>query len=240
MGRRPDNNQEPLRPERLELLGVGPSPVPPPLVARVREALAGEIGPAASLRALTTSLRVGAGVVVIALLSLVVLAVTPRHDLAAYPSLRMALALGIFAALGLMAVWTTLRPLHQPEVSTRGHLGLSFAVLASIVAMALLPDAYSGAGLHVHVSAPVLDAAWRCLVFGVVTGAPFVLAARILDRAGLKGRTHLHFAGATAALTGNLTLQLHCPLTDPLHLLLGHATVVLPFLALEALVRKKM
>jgi hypothetical protein len=46
-------------------------------------------------------------------------------------------------------------------------------------------------------------------------------------------------AGLIAALTGNLALQLHCPASDPMHLVLGHATVVLPFLALEAVARLK-
>ena len=237
--RRQEDTQDPQRPPHLDLLGARPRPVPEDLAARVRDAVTEDRGLLARLRALPTRGREALAAVVVLALSVAVLLATPRHDLSGYPGFRMSLVLGALAVLGLIALRASLRPLHRPSLSPRRRTALALAALATPLVLAVLPDVYSGAALHAQVTSSVLDAAWRCLVFGVVVGAPFLLAALLLDRSGLRLRPHFLFAGAAAALTGNFALQLHCPITDPLHLVLGHASVVLPFLVLEAFVRRR-
>lgn len=229
------DGQKALRP-----LGQGPTTVTPAVTARIHDAIRAERGVAAALRAFPTLRREALAAGFVLVLALLVLAATPRGDLATYPGHRMLLALGLLAVAAAGALRGTLRPLHRPAAPASQWLPIFLGVLFVPLALAILPDAYTGAPLHAHVTVPVLDAAWRCLVFGVVTGAPFVVAARFLDRTGLRLHSHLHFAGAAAALAGNLNLQLHCPITDPLHLVLGHATVVAPFVVFELLALKKM
>jgi hypothetical protein len=63
-----------------------------------------------------------------------------------------------------------------------------------------------------------------CFFFGALFGLPILLSILAVDR-GL-GRTNVALLGAASVgLTGNLALQLHCPLTHPLHLVPGHATI---------------
>ena len=68
------------------------------------------------------------------------------------------------------------------------------------------------------------------MLYGALTGLPFILLARLMDRGGLRSRDRSLFAVLTGFLAGNIMLQLHCPNTDPLHLLFGHGGVLIPML----------
>ena len=66
-------------------------------------------------------------------------------------------------------------------------------------------------------------AALRCLLIGSAVAAGMYAVLRGLDRGGSR---RLLLMAACAGLAANLMLQLHCPKTAPLHLLLGHLGVV--------------
>lgn len=233
------SNQTPQRPPHLDLLGSGPAQVSQSLAVSVQELVEKDQGIFASLLALPTWLRIATASGVVGALSLAILLATPRPDLATYPAWRMALAVGIFAVMAFFSLQAALRPLSRPRYDLPRRMALTVAILSAPLVMSVLPDAHSGALLQFHFAESFFTAAVSCFLFGGITGAPFVLAAYLLDRTNLKMRRDLVFAGGAAALTGNLTLQFHCPLTDPLHLVLGHATVALPFLLASVILRKR-
>jgi hypothetical protein len=166
---------------------------------------------------------VGLCVALAALLLAIVGVLAPRPDLTAYPPGRM---LTVFAGLGallLVSVRLSLRPLHRPPPPAPAVLSVLALSVAAAAGFSLLPAAHV---LLPHTSpAPELGL-WQhvrpCLAFGFALGLPLFAALRFFDRGVRLGAWP---AAAALGLLGNLALQLHCPITEPSHLLLGHATV---------------
>jgi hypothetical protein len=162
----------------------------------------------------------------------VVITLVPRADLRAYPLALMILALLVLAALGGASVWRLLRPLHLPAAS-RGRTAVLVAVsLLGAFAIAALPME--------HLGAPAGEgqgfwiACGKCLAFGGALGLPVGLVAIAAQRSATGGAMMVALAGIFAGLAGNLCLQVHCPITDPAHLLWGHAPLLLVFGAIAA------
>jgi hypothetical protein len=115
---------------------------------------------------------------------------------------------------------------------------LAVYALASIALQAALPQA------HVMHEASILATqgefagrALGCFMFGSLLATPVVLALFGLDRRAAPWWRPLLLGVVLAAALGDLAVYLHCPLTAPLHLLAGHATVVLPLALLWTLGR---
>lgn len=213
-----------------ELLGGSPAAELPPglaaLRARVDEDLEREQGLLATLRALPTPQRIGLVVILTGLLMGLTAVVTPRGEMADYPVVRMVVVLAVMGAVMAVAVWRLLRPLHLPKPSsTATRLLLVAGVLAPTVA-ALWP-VYGHAGHDPGHGLSFAMGCGQCMAFGAVMGAPVLALATMLRRAKVDGAAVVALAGVAAGLVGNLTLQLHCPVTDPLHLLLAHASLAL-------------
>jgi predicted anti-sigma-YlaC factor YlaD len=165
-----------------------------------------------------------------------------RHNLAAYPSVRLVLELGALAGLAFASCWLWLRPVYKRQP---GHLML-WAALALALA---LPWVLSGLPAALPANAhPVLArvaSEWRraanCFAYGSLTALPALLVVTGLGRrrAGFPGFAIL--PATAAALAGLLGLQLHCPEASPTHLLLGHAPIAwaLPLLLILARVRRR-
>jgi hypothetical protein len=176
------------------------------------------------LRALSTRVRVAIALGVAAVIVLATLLLTPRPELALYPVGRMALVVGGFGLLLALALRGALRPLHRPGPGAWGACLLAAAAGAAALLFALLPEAHV---LLPHTAPRPHETLWDrarpCLAFGLATGLPVFLALRALDR----GAHHASWLTAVAlGVTGNLALQLHCPLTNADHLLAGHASVI--------------
>jgi hypothetical protein len=163
------------------------------------------------------------------IISLIVLSAMRRIDFPSYPAARMGIALLLLTIAGAGALKVAMRPLHISGIPPGARtIALLFALFAPL-GLALLPDAHSGELLHLHGEKEMWISALRCLLFGLITGAPLLLASWLISRTGLRTIGTLLMAALGAVVLGNFTLQLHCPVTEPLHLLLGHAGVLLPF-----------
>lgn len=212
--------------------------LPPGLLEALRQDLARERHPLARLRSLSTPTRVALALVGgLAVLALGLLKLRPDiHD---YPVLRLVLELGSLGLVGLGVGWLWLRPLHRPPLP--GWLAAALALLALALpwVISALPAAHTadpaslaGAGDD------LVRRAVACFVYGSLIALPLALLLALLGR-GARRRVRLALLPAAAgALAGLVSLNLHCPLTAPVHLLAGHAPIVLVAVLLAAAIHR--
>lgn len=155
-----------------------------------------------------------------------------RPDLQVYPEGRMtgaliALAVGFLITLRLSfrPLFLPYRPASQVVALTLGF-ALPFVLGALPMAHAAYPASLGGVG------AALVPRAAVCLVWGVIVALPLMALVLVLRRWGWQSRAHAFALAILLGLFGNWALQLHCPITHPEHLLLGHAPVVLCFVLL--------
>lgn len=218
MTHRPDPVDDPA----LASLHGLPPPAPPPLPADLEQALdrLAPVPPRRPWRQLA----------VVALVSLVyaglVLAVvTVREDLPGLPRAWLASYLAAWAVgFGL--------PLALAVIPARGSLlpranlagALAAVAAAGFLALGLL---WARSGPDSHVGG--LRSAPGCLSIGLVTAlVPVVLGTLVLRGAAPVGARRTAAAlGAAAGSLGGLTLHLHCPIADRVHVGVVHGGVVL-------------
>lgn len=160
----------------------------------------------------------------------------PRTRFAPVPVERVVLIMTALSVLAAALLRVGLRPAQASPPNDRAVVfglaaGLSFPVVA-----AFLP-----AGLHPfdhYVEYTQTQATVGCFVIGAVTGALVVAMLRALDRFSHQTRLGSLVAAVTGGVAGNLALELHCPVTAPAHLLLGHATVGLALVLAYGVVRR--
>jgi hypothetical protein len=159
-----------------------------------------------------------------------------RADLGVYPQLRLALELGLPLALILLTLAAWLRPLYRPPPRVDLRPLWLLLILATPLAQALLPQAHAAhAASLAGAGTDLVARAVGCLLWGVIVGLPAGLLALGLGRDGRAarffGRSACFFgrysllAAALGGAAGVLSLQLHCPLTARMHLVVGHAPV---------------
>ncbi len=195
-----------------------------PLRRGVDGALAAEQGMLARLRAMPTSRRLTLVVLLSVAVTVASVVFTPRVDLAVYPSWRM---LGSLALLGMVtaaAAWRLLRPLYAPPSPLWVSRGLVVAGVLLPVALALIPMQH--VGVAADEGSRFALGCGKCLAFGGAMGFPVLLLALLSRRSRIDGAAVTALAGVAAGIAGNLTLQVHCPITEPVHLLIGHALLV--------------
>jgi hypothetical protein len=170
-------------------------------------------------RALVLSSAAPSALVVLGLLGF-------RKDLDRLASWRLALDLGLLGTLILANAWTALRPVQESPwpIWKLIALGLGSALTAAL--FALLPPGH--VGLPTLADGPGAPA-FLCYAVGMNVGLPIVLVAWLVGREASPWRTLL--AGATGGVTGVLVLHLSCASPVREHLLYGHATIPLSFLA---------
>lgn len=206
------------------------------LLAGVESEIAREHGPIAWLRSRPTRVRVGLAAAVVLAAALLTIVVTPRTQFAPLPLVRVVLTVSVLSVLLIALVRLGLRPLQAPPSR---RIAVTFAIAVALVVPVLfsvLPTPEAG---RVDVPVPGVPPAVAtgvCFVLGALTAALLVLALRILDRGAHGSRISALLAGAAGGLAGNLTLELHCPVTNPAHLLPGHATIGFVFVAAYALI----
>lgn len=209
---------------------------PSGLLAAVQKDLALEQRLTARLRSLATPSRAalalasGLVILVVGLLKL-------RPDLGVYPLLRLVLELGSLGLVGLGAGWLWLRPLHRPALP--GWLAFTLVLLALLLPWALsaLPTAHTAH--HASLAGTGDDLVRRavaCFLFGSLLALPLALFLALLGRGARRLVRLAVLPAAAGAVAGLVSLNLHCPLTSPVHLLAGHAPIVLVMVLLVAAV----
>jgi hypothetical protein len=159
-----------------------------------------------------------------------------RIDIFLYPTARfIGISFALAALLGL-TVWAGLRPLYRPPLSSGVSRALILAAVGTVVISAALPAAH---GLHPGSMEGVGDdfvrRAAACFGAGLAIGIPVALTVRLFNRARTSWLGAPLMAPLAGVLAGNLALYLHCPLVAPQHLLAGHATLLVPFSLVVAL-----
>lgn len=156
----------------------------------------------------------------------------PRSDLSYYPSVRFwGLAVGFFG-ISVSAVSVALRPVYRPGISgwlTAGVVGilLGYGVFVGALPPAHTTDWYFSAGL----GAQLIPFAANCLAVGSAYALPVLGVGWLALRTSRPLLYPAMLMAAAAGTVGHLGLHFHCPLVQPAHLLLGHATVPLVYTA---------
>jgi hypothetical protein len=220
---------------------VRPDAVSAPDLSEMRLSLDAELlkerGPSAFLRSRSTPTRVAGVGLSLLLLALLTLLFRARVDLAVYPLPRMLLLLSVMALWFLGSAWLALWPLAWPEPPAA--LRKTLIAFGPVVLLALysLPVAHTDhpASLQAEGGTALLLRALPCLGIGLVLAAGVYFLLRAFDRGGNRANLLMASAGGISA---NLLLQLHCSVTAPAHMLLGHLGVALIVLGAVALTER--
>ena len=196
------------------------------LEAELEREIAQEVGPRAALRALSTGRRYLLITLALALLAGLTWMLRPRLDLEVYPAGRMVLVLAVISALVLASFVIALWPLSSRLPSARVR---RLPALLGPLALALLyslPAAHTAhpASLQPEGAAAIFVRALPCLALGSGVSFLVLLLLRAFDRGGLPASLGL---AASAGLFANFLLQIHCSVTAPSHMLIGHLGVAL-------------
>ena len=160
-------------------------------------------------------------VVLVAALALGLLTVATglRHSWAGESATRTGVTLSLYAGgLGL-SVWAAVRSMGRPR-RPRLTLAMAIGFLAVPLVIAIWPPAeivLAGSGFERSIRS--------CFMYGSLLAVPFSALIWFLTR---ESRMEWETAASTTAAMGliaNVGLLLHCPITDPWHVVLGHATI---------------
>ncbi|MCB9762589.1 MAG: DUF1109 family protein [Alphaproteobacteria bacterium] len=153
-----------------------------------------------------------------ALTLLLVLATGLRPDLQGGEEARLALILAAFAVAGVAGLAVAARGMHQPPMGRRAW-GIAALCLGLPVAAGVAP------GLMPGIPMPEGKAWIHLFCFGLAAGVALgvAIAAALLDRSERPPLWRGLSAAGAGGVLGALAILLHCPIADPLHMLLGHA-----------------
>ncbi len=182
------------------------------------------------LRALPTWQRLALLFVAAVSFGAIIFAVWRRPDWSVYPMARMVLiALSMLAATAV-GVLLALPRYFRPATSAllRG-LGIVFLLVVAFLP-AILPEAHS-----LHPASAGADNFWvglaKCAGLGTVAAVPVIALAWALKRNdGLEWWSTLAVA-LVGGVGANLALQMHCPIVDPMHILLSHSALAFVYAA---------
>jgi hypothetical protein len=192
------------------------------LLTAIGGELGKERGASAWLRSLATRERVVGAALWVALLVTVIAVTLPRGRFAPVPMNRVVLVVTVMGALLALTLRLGLRPLQVPPPPPR-------VAIACFLGGLLAPSLFAFGPSMEAVDTPSagIAGARGCFFIGAAIGALVVIALRVLDRGAHRSRGAALFAATAGGLAANAALELHCPSTAPVHLLLGHASVAL-------------
>ncbi|NOY93558.1 MAG: DUF1109 domain-containing protein [Deltaproteobacteria bacterium] len=188
-----------------------------------------ESGTGSWLKSRSTRTRRALAVASFIALSLFAFFAMDGRGLTNLPLWAVGVCLGSLGLMIVLSLWVALRPLQAPALSTGAVTALAALSVGCAVVVAFIPQAahHSSAGSAGLLASP-------CMYMGLLIGLPVYALSRVLDRGS---RLSSVLAASAAGLTGNFVLALNCPIHDPRHMLLGHASVVVLFIVGVVLVR---
>jgi hypothetical protein len=199
------------------------APFPEELFGAIEASVGRETGPRAWLRSRPSQLRFQ----LIALCVVVVIIVgggtRHRADFAAYPVERMVILLGSYFIAVLLAVGKELSlAVRRGKLADYAALALFGLGLPFLAAFVPATEASRQAGP---------EGALGCFLYGALFTLPIGILLWAFDRDDRPTLRTVCLSAAALGLSANLLLELHCPSGHPLHLLLGHASLGLAWLA---------
>jgi hypothetical protein len=205
-------------------------PFPDELFGQLEHRLALETGPRAWLRSRPSRVRL---VFVLLPLLLVLLAgglLRQRVDFALYPAQRVALLLCVYFIAIVLALGTELSESYRRN-PLRDHLALFlFALLVPVLA------AFAPATEASRQAGP--EGALGCFSYGALLTAPIAALLWAFDRDDRPSLRTVCLSAAALGLSANFLLELHCGNGNAQHVLLGHASLGLAWLAAWAVARR--
>jgi hypothetical protein len=138
----------------------------------------------------------------------------------------MSWVLGGLALLYLLMVWFALLPAYKPTPQQVVIVGLAALGLALPFVQGLLPIAHDLHAMSLQGAGDdLVSKAVACFVFGSILAIPPLVIVALLDRDRQASGFRRLFTALCGGMAGLLALQLHCPITQPIHLIWGHAPV---------------
>lgn len=203
------------------------------LLAQVEAAVDQERGPVAWLRSRSTPVRALLVALGAALVPGLVWLTWTRVDIHAYPPQRWALDLAVLVLPLALVLAVVLRPLYRPAWPRWVEPALLAVTIAAVLIGPMLggahhdhPASLAGTGPH------LLPRAGVCLGLGTLMGLPILAWLTVLGRQERGWSRPTSLAAVAAGVTAVFAIFLHCPIVAPEHLLLGHASVLVPFVLL--------
>lgn len=152
-----------------------------------------------------------------------------RPDFAQYPMARVALLLCVYFVAIALAFAKTLSELPRRE-PLRDYLPL----LAFALSVPVLASFAPATEISRHAGA---EGALNCFSYGALLTLPVALLLWAFDRDDKPALRTVCLSAAGLGLSANLLLELHCGNGNPTHVLLGHASLGLAWLAVWVAVR---
>ena len=194
---------------------------------QLEQRLERETGPRAWLRSRPSPVRF---VLVLLPLLLALIAgglLRQRADFAQYPFSRVGLLLSIYFIAIALALGKELSESPRSN-ALRDHFGL---LLFALIVPALA--AFAPATEVSRLAGP--GGAFGCFSYGALLTLPIALLLWALDRDDRPSFRTVCLSAAALGLSANLLLELHCGNGNPTHVLLGHASLGLAWLAAWAI-----
>lgn len=213
----------------VELLGGSRPPLEPlalsHLMSRTERDIAKERGPFAWLRSRSSSQRMVVGFCVALAPAVAQLTLARRCDLGSYPLPRLLLVVALYAGALALAERTILLPLHRPLRLRKRWLVTVLALALPFVVAASAPAYVDPNAISTIAQGSLLRQAWICMRYGALLSLPAIILFFAMDRQLGRGRGFFTALAGLGALIGNLTLLLHCPIEEPAHQWVGHASI---------------
>ncbi|HEX2669826.1 MAG TPA: hypothetical protein VHM25_03085 [Polyangiaceae bacterium] len=202
---------------------------PDDLFAQVEQGLARETGPRAWLRSRPSRARFVFTLLPVLLAVVAGGLLRQRADFAQYPLLRVVLLLCVYFVAIALAFAKELS-----ELPRQNPLRESLPLLAFALAVPILAAFAPATELSAHASA---EGALNCFGYGALFTLPVALLLWAFDRNDRPSLRTVFLSAAALGLSANLLLELHCSNGNPLHVLLGHASLGVAWLVVWAAVR---